>query len=76
MFKGKPPAWANVVKSEMLAAGLERAQYKDGAPPQIKDLVNTINSTVRTATIGEFQTQLKTQTQERADQLADDDRRR
>ncbi len=55
-------SWENVVKSEMLAAGLERARFSDGAPPDVKKLVETINATVQAGTVSQFQAELNAQT--------------
>jgi len=53
-------SWADVVKAETLAAGLERARYTDGRPPTLDEMYAFTRTTVEQTTILQFQKTLAT----------------
>ena len=54
-------SWQDVVQAEMLAAGLAKAKYSNGEPPDFEDIYNTIEKTSQTKIIAEFQKELNNQ---------------
>lgn len=54
-------SWQNVVKSEILAAGLERARYSDGEAPDIQRIVGFLRGELPNQTVSVFRNQLSAQ---------------
>lgn len=54
-------SWQNVVKSEMLAAGLERARYSDGEAPSIHKILDFLRGELPNQTVSLFKKELSTQ---------------
>lgn len=54
-------SWENVVKGEMLAAGLERARYNDGEAPDIHKILNFLRGELPNQTVSLFKKELGTQ---------------
>ncbi|MBF0407666.1 MAG: hypothetical protein HQM10_09950 [Candidatus Riflebacteria bacterium] len=63
----------NVVRSEILAAGLERAKYSNGEPPDLKTMVSSSKTLVENALLSQFQTELKAQAKKVSDGLVQED---
>lgn len=56
-------SWQNVAKAEILAAGLEKARYDDGASPGFKKMLGFLQGEISNKAISVFQGQLKNQVQ-------------
>jgi hypothetical protein len=54
-------SWSSAVQAEMLSAGLSRAKYNNGEPPDLQGIYNTFHSTAQTKIIQEFQKELTNQ---------------
>lgn len=50
-------SWENIAKAEILAAGLERAKYDDGAAPTIDKVVTFVKSTLSSKTVSTVQSE-------------------
>ncbi|MEW6711003.1 MAG: hypothetical protein AB1403_14345, partial [Candidatus Riflebacteria bacterium] len=56
-------SWQSATKAEILAAGLERAKYDDGASPSFKKIIDFVRNELSSKTVSVFQTQLQQQVQ-------------
>ena len=54
-------SWTSAVQAEMLAAGLTRAKYQNGEPPNFEAIYNAFHSTAQSKIIAEFQKELTNQ---------------
>lgn len=54
-------SWQNVTKSEILAAGLERAKYDDGEAPDISSILKFLRGQLPNQTVSVFKNQLNAQ---------------
>lgn len=63
MLQNYGGSWQSATKAEILAAGLEKARYDDGASPGIKKILGFLQSELSNKTVSVFQTQLKNQVQ-------------
>ena len=52
-------SWQNATKAEILATGLERAKYDDGASPGMKKILEFLEAELSNKTINAFQLQLR-----------------
>jgi hypothetical protein len=52
-------SWQNIAKAEILAVGLEKARYDDGASPSVRKILEFVQSQLSAKTISIFQNQLK-----------------
>jgi hypothetical protein len=57
-------SWSSAAQAEMLAAGLTRAKYNNGEPPDLQAIYNTFQATAQTKIINEFQKELTSQAKE------------
>lgn len=56
-------SWQTATKAEILASGLEKARYDDGASPGLKKMLGFLQSELSKKTVSVFQTELKSQVQ-------------
>lgn len=56
-------SWQSATKAEILATGLERARYDDGASPNLKKMLDFMRKELSSKTVSVFQSQLKEQVQ-------------
>jgi hypothetical protein len=53
--------WASVAQAEMLSAGLTKAKYNNGEPPDLHAIYNAFQTTAQAKIIAEFQKELSNQ---------------
>lgn len=54
-------SWTSTAQAEMLAAGLSRAKYNNGEPPDLQSIYNVAHSTAQSKIISEFKKELNDQ---------------
>ncbi|MGM0598569.1 MAG: hypothetical protein ACQETH_02015 [Candidatus Rifleibacteriota bacterium] len=59
-------SWQSAARSEMLAAGLSRAKYNNGEPPDFETIFDTFESTAQAKIVAEFQKELNNRAKEYA----------
>lgn len=59
-------SWQSAARAEMLAAGLSRAKYKNGEPPDFETIFDTFESTAQAKIVAEFQKELNNRAKEYA----------
>jgi len=57
-------SWQNATKAEILAAGLQRAKYDDGASPSFKKIIDFVRNELSSKIVSVFQSQLQEQVQD------------